>query len=222
MRVLYLHGFASSPASSKAMFFAARLSEQGVALTCPDLNAPDFSTLTTTRMIGQVESLIASAAAGPVVLIGSSLGAFVAWHVAARAESTAGSATPPRIDRLVLLAPALDFGTGGMAYLGETGLAAWRRTGWHTFVHHAYGEPRAVHYALYDDARRYRSERARVTVPTLMFQGTRDTVVDPGMVLAFATGRTNIVLRLVDDGHQLLEHMDRMWTETATFLGLSR
>ena len=61
---------------------------------------------------------------GPVTLIGSSLGGFVAWHVAARqaeAEGAEGRATHP-VERLVLLAPAFDFGKsplGGMDAAGR-------------------------------------------------------------------------------------------------------
>jgi predicted esterase YcpF (UPF0227 family) len=46
MRVLYLHGFASSPRSTKAEYFGDRLRPYGVELECPDFNLPDFSTLT--------------------------------------------------------------------------------------------------------------------------------------------------------------------------------
>ncbi|MGI8672953.1 MAG: YqiA/YcfP family alpha/beta fold hydrolase, partial [Luteitalea sp.] len=46
MRVIYLHGFASSARSTKAQFFAERFAQVGVPLITPDLNAPDFSTLT--------------------------------------------------------------------------------------------------------------------------------------------------------------------------------
>lgn len=221
MHVLYLHGFASSAQSSKARFFAAHLAPVGIALDCPDFNAPDFSTLTATRMIAQTEAMIRGLSPGPVVLIGSSLGGFVAWHVAARAHGRAAGPTTPWIDRLVLLAPAFDFGANRLRELGEDGLARWRESGWHIFFHHAYGEPRPVHYALYEDARRYRSETARVTLPTLIFQGTRDEAVDPDMVIAFAAARPTIVLRLLEGGHQLLEHLDTIWIETAAFVDLA-
>ena len=81
MRVVYLHGFASSARSSKAAFFAAKLAERGVTLETPDLNEPDFSTLTVSRMVAQVGEAI-DAADGPVALVGSSLGAFVAVQAA--------------------------------------------------------------------------------------------------------------------------------------------
>ena len=58
MLVLYLHGFASSARSSKATFFARKFRDAGVELQTPDLNQPDFSTLTITRMVEQVRRVI--------------------------------------------------------------------------------------------------------------------------------------------------------------------
>ena len=42
MHIIYLHGFASSPMSTKAQFLAGRLAARGLTLQCPDLNQPDF------------------------------------------------------------------------------------------------------------------------------------------------------------------------------------
>jgi uncharacterized protein len=119
--VVYLHGFASSPASSKAGRFAKELQGLGVGYSCPDFNEPEFETLTVSRMLEQTRAAVASADA-PVALVGSSLGAFVAVHAAA-ADTTS------KVDRLVLLAPAFDFGGNRMRQLGEQGIDEWRRTG---------------------------------------------------------------------------------------------
>jgi uncharacterized protein len=104
--LVYLHGFASSPRSSKARFFEERAGVARLSYCCPDLNEPDFPALTVTRMIEQVRGQLRRLPPGPVALIGSSLGAFVALHAAAR-HATDGDADRP-IDRLVFLAPALD------------------------------------------------------------------------------------------------------------------
>ena len=81
MQVLYLHGFASSPRSSKATFFAEKLASKGINMVTPDLNEPDFSTLTVSRMLKQAGDAV-DAAGGPLALIGSSLGGFVAVQAA--------------------------------------------------------------------------------------------------------------------------------------------
>ena len=46
-----------------------------------------------------------------------------------------------------------------------------------------------------------------------------DDVVKPQGVIEFCQGRANVSLRLLQDGHQLLAHLDEMWLETRTFLG---
>ena len=83
MVVVYLHGFASSPDSSKAAFFAERFAGHGVTFLCPDLNQPAFATLTVTRMLQQLDAQISALPPTDVVLIGSSLGGFVAVEAAA-------------------------------------------------------------------------------------------------------------------------------------------
>ena len=156
MRVVYLHGFASSARSSKATFFAERLASRGIEMSVPDLNQPDFSTLTVTRMLKQAEEAIAGAS-DPVVLIGSSLGGFVA--VQAALEHAA------RVQRLVLLAPALDFNGNRLSELGDRGLDEWKASNQLEVFHYAYGRIMPVHYELYLDARRYNAFDAALTQP---------------------------------------------------------
>jgi len=121
----------------------------------------------------------------------------------------------------VLLAPALAFDDSSFSELGEEGLRRWRERDALEIFHFAYGEPRTVGYALYADARRYDSRMAAVTVPTLIFQGRRDELVDARMVEAFAAGRPNVTLRLFDDDHRLQASLGPIFRETAAFLGLS-
>jgi pimeloyl-ACP methyl ester carboxylesterase len=209
---VYLHGFASSPDSSKARRFEVELGRHGVGFSCPDFNQPAFESLTVTRMLGQTRAAV-EAMSGRVALIGSSLGAFVALHAAA-ADATG------RIDRLVLLAPALDFGGNRLRRLGEHGIDEWRRKGYLRVLHHAWNEERDVGFELYEDASQYDAFGLDLSVETLIVQGRQDASVDPVMVERWATGRSSATLRLVDDGHQLRESMDVIWRDCATFFGL--
>jgi pimeloyl-ACP methyl ester carboxylesterase len=218
---IYLHGFASSPGSSKAAYFARELAARGVGFSCPDFNEPDFESLTVTRMLEQTRAAIERSGRSsdrpteqPVALIGSSLGAFVGVHAATQpwAES---------VGRLVLLAPALDFGGNRLRQLGEYGIEEWRRSGRLRVFHYARNEPRDVGFTLYEDAARYDAFDVRLTVPTLVFQGTRDASVDPKMVERWATLQPRVTLRLLDDEHQLTESIETIWTETERFLGIA-
>lgn len=213
MQIFYLHGFASSARSSKAAFFAAKLAGNGIDLQTPDFNEPDFSTLTITRMIGQVCARIDRLADGPVALVGSSLGAFVAVQAALQRAN--------RIQRMVLLAPALDFGAHPMRSLGEAGLEEWRRSDRLDVFHYGYGRVIPVRYALYADARQYDCMNAMPAMPVQIFQGRNDAAVDPDTVERWALARPGIVeLHMLDDDHQLLESLEYIWGEMRRFLGL--
>jgi pimeloyl-ACP methyl ester carboxylesterase len=209
--VIYLHGFASSSHSSKAAYLGERLRERGVEVVTPDLNLPDFSTLTVTRMIDQTGALI-DAASGPVTLFGSSLGGFVAINAAARWRD--------RVDRLVLLAPAIDFSDEGLGGPQGCDMAEWERAGSIMVFHFGYGRMAPIHYGLYEDARRYDAMRTDLRMPILAFQGTRDTAVNPAVVERWAASRPNVQLHLLNDDHQLSASLPGIWVETQRFLTL--
>ena len=211
MRVLYLHGFASSAASTKAGFFADRLRTQGITVETPDFNEPDFSTLTVTRMVDQVTAIVDGSSAS-VALIGSSMGAFVAIQVALRRA----------VERLVLLAPALEFAKGTDLKLGDRSLPEWERTGVTNVFHYGYGRIVPVHYALYSDACGYDCVDAQLSMPIQVFQGRHDTIVDPATVEQWARSRPNVELHMLDDDHQLGASLDYMGREVERFLKLGR
>lgn len=213
MHVFYLHGFATSGHARKAAYFWEHFRPHGITLRCPDFNEPDFATLTMTRMLGQLARDIEPLDQQPIVLIGSSLGAAVAVHTAARLG--------PRIDRLVLLAPALTFPKDAPSVLGAGAVERWRETGTLEVMHHGQGGTRAVNYALYEDGLRYDGLSADVTQPTLVFQGLRDASVDHRIVEQYAAVRSNVTLTLLDDDHQLVASLPRMWSEMTTFLELT-
>lgn len=210
--IFYLHGFASSPRSSKAAFFASRLQQRGIVLHTPDFNEPDFPTLTITRMVGQVSAAIDALPPAPVALVGSSLGAFVAVQTACARAS--------QISRLVLLAPALDFGGNRMRTLGDAGIDEWQRTDRLDVFHYGHGRMMSVGYGLYADARRYDCVNAELPMPIQVFQGRRDDAVDPEMVERWAAARPNVELHMLDDDHQLSASVEYIWREMERFLGL--
>jgi hypothetical protein len=216
MHFFYLHGFASSAQSSKARFFADRLARHGMALHCPDFNEPDFSTLTITRMIGQVIDRVEQLPPGPLVLIGSSLGAFVAVQVAGKLERDRDRP----IARLILLAPALELAWERWSQLGPGGIERWRAMGRLDVFHYGFGKVLPVGFALYEDSRRYDAFSAPGDCPTLIFQGLQDDAVDPKVTERFAQARSNRTLYMLNDGHQLLDSLELIWSETARALGL--
>jgi hypothetical protein len=217
MVVLYLHGFASSPESSKAMFFAERFAAAGVTFLCPDLNQPAFPTLTVSRMLQQVEKTISLLPPGEVVLMGSSLGGFVAVEAAAR---QAGEARHP-ITRLILLAPAVELEWDSWSEVGPGGIERWRETGGVEVFHYAEDRIHRLEFGFYEDAERYHPALRRLPLPLLIFQGRHDTSVSPHIVQRFAQQQSTATLHMLDDGHQLKNSLEFMWTEIVKFLDLS-
>ena len=210
--LVYLHGFASSPKSTKVGYFAERV--RGLELRCPDFNLPDFSTLTMTRMLDQLDVELARLDSAHVALVGSSLGGTLAILAAAR--------FPAQVDRLVLLAPAVMFAQPGHHLLPPEGIEAWRLRGTLPFLHYVDHAERDLLFAFHEDSLRYDSFNAVVSQPTLIFQGLRDASVDYRTVEAFAKTRPNVTLSLLDDDHQLIASLPRIWSDVAPFLGLDR
>ena len=209
--IVYLHGFASSARSTKARYVADRLREHGVALECPDFNEPDFATLTLTRMLSQLGEMLARAGQ-PAALIGSSLGGTLAVLAAA--------AFPDRVDRLVLMAPAVMFAKDGHHLLPPERVDEWRRRGALPFFHYGFNAERSLNVAFYEDSLTCDAFDAVFHQPTLAFTGLRDPVVDHRTVEAFARTRSNVTLSLLDDDHQLIASLPRMWESMAPFLGV--
>jgi pimeloyl-ACP methyl ester carboxylesterase len=210
--VFYLHGFASSARSTKAAYFAERLDAAGTTLHTPDFNAPRFADLTMTRMLTQLAEAMAPLEAGPVALIGSSLGGTLAILAAERL---------PRVDRLVLLAPAVMFARPGHHLLPPERIDEWRRQGAMRFFHYGAGEEQPLNVAFYEDSLRYDAMNAVIPQPTLVFQGLRDGSVDYRSVERFASARPNVTLSLLDDDHSLVASLPRIWQAVQPFLGCS-
>ena len=161
-RIVYLHGFASSPASNKARFFAQRLRDAGATVDIPDLANGDFESLTLTAQLQVIER---AAGGEPVCLIGSSMGGYLAALYAER---------HPEVPRVVLLAPAFCFARRWAERLGEEAVAKWRDTGALEVWHYGENRSRKLAYGLLEDARQY-PDYPDFRQPALLFHGAPTT-----------------------------------------------
>jgi len=202
--IVYLHGFASGPGSTKAQYVRARLAELGVDLAIPDL-APDFTHMTITSQLAIVEPLLG----GDAVLMGSSLGGYLAALVAAR--------NPTRVRGLVLLAPAFGFADRWEQRIGSEAYARWKRDGTMTVLHYGLDRELPLSFELITDAHRYPAEPAPVC-PALVIAGRRDDAVPLPAVEHFAAARAGRDLVVYDAGHELTEVLEPMWDRTRAFL----
>ncbi|EGJ35117.1 MULTISPECIES: YqiA/YcfP family alpha/beta fold hydrolase [Moorena] len=167
MKFIYLHGFASSPESAKAVYLQQGFASLNVFLTIPDLNQDDFNHLTISRQISQVAALLPLDGT-PVTLIGSSLGAFTAAHLAQN---------NPQIKRLVLLAPAFGFLGHWLPKLEAEQLYQWRNEGYLDIYHYREKCSLPLHYQFVEDARNYEGLELGRQVPTLILHGCDDEVI---------------------------------------------
>ena len=198
MRIIYLHGFASGPASKKAAFFRERIP----SLEVPDLAAGDFEHLTISGQLKLIDDL---ARGERVALMGSSLGGYLAALYAAR---------HPEAVRLVMMAPAFGFARRWAAAPESEG---WRKTGYLEVYH--YGEKRTCHlsYQFIEDALGY-EDFPDCQQPALIFHGLNDDTVPPRVSSEFAARHPNARLRLLDSDHELLDVLEIIWKGTEPFL----
>ena len=210
LRVLYLHGFASSPASQKACFFKQRLASLGIGLEIPDLCDGNFERLTITGQLKIIERAIETSRGRRerLVLIGSSLGGCLAALYASRHWE---------VDSLILLAPAFLFSELWANELGPERLTLWKQNGSMPVFHYAQGRDVPIGYQLLEDARCYEPFPA-FCQPALIFHGTRDPVVPVQYSLTFAQTHTNVRLVQLESGHELTDVLEKIWENVKNFL----
>jgi pimeloyl-ACP methyl ester carboxylesterase len=205
--IIYLHGFASGPSSTKARYFRDRCAEIGVTIEVPDLAEGNFEGLTIT---GQLAVITRLAAGRSVHLIGSSMGGYLAALYAAR---------HPEVSRVILMAPGFCFAHRFPEYLGFERAEEWQRQGYLEMFHYADKTQARIGYQLIEDARSY-EDFPDVRQPVLLFHGRLDDVVPLSGSAAFTASRPNVTLRVFESNHELTDVLETMWVESRDFLGL--
>jgi uncharacterized protein len=203
--IVYLHGFASSPSSSKARYFRDLLERSGAIVTIPDLADGDFEHLTIT---GQLDLLDRAVGGRRVNLMGSSMGGWLAALYAAR---------HPEVQRLVLLAPAFGFNRRWPERLGAAEMDRWRREQALEVFHYGEGRTCRIGFQLIEDAARY-DDFPDVHQPTLIFHGATDDIVPASYSQEFAKIRPNVTLDVVNSGHDLLNVLEPIGERVRQFL----
>lgn len=176
----------------------------------PDLNGDDFSSLTLTRQIVQVGQLIEQSQF-PVTLIGSSFGGLTAAWLAE---------TYSQVQRLVLLAPAFNFGPIWLGQLEAETLANWQKSGSLSVYHYGYRRYLPIYYKFIEDLANYPQEKLIRQLPTLIIHGSDDEVIPLENSRHYAFSRPWVQLIELDSDHALTDVLTRIWAEMQLFLDI--
>ena len=208
VKIIYLHGFASSPASSKARHFQNQFSQAGVETVIPALDGGDFRNLTITSQLEIVER---ASNGERVVLMGSSLGGYL--------TALYSASHPDQVERAIMMAPAFCFARRWSAELQA--LEEWKRTGVMQLFHYGEHHMREISYNLISDGLEY-EDYPEVRQPTLILHGAKDPVVPVMLSEEFARRHpATTTLRIYpQSGHELTDVVDQMWNEVSAFLDL--
>jgi len=209
--LIYLHGFASGPGSTKARFFKSALEQVGVETIVPDLNVPCFEKMTLSAQLQLLQSLIENVGADKsLALMGSSMGGLLAT-MAARKFS--------RVQKLVLLAPGFGITRRWQQLVGEEGMTDWKSSGGRPFFHYAMNREMNLAYSFIEDLNEQQTDQLVVPVPTLVYHGKNDDTVPVDHSREFAYLNKDLVtLNELDDGHELTASMNLMWQGAERFL----
>ena len=210
--VVWLGGLRSDMAGAKAQALADWAEAQGRAYLRFDYlghgeSSGDFQAKgTITRWREDALAVLDDLAAGPVILVGSSMGGWIAC--------LAAMARPERVQAMVLIAPVPDFTeklmTPGIPPDGHAALAAdgvWMRPS-------EYGDPYPITRALLEDGARWSilgSEPVPIEAPVRILQGAADPDVPwrHALELAQAIKGEDVVFSLIKDGdHRLSRPQD--------------
>jgi pimeloyl-ACP methyl ester carboxylesterase len=219
--VVFLGGYASDMTGTKARYLEDWCRARGRAFLRFDYQGHGQSS---GRLIDgtigawrdDALAILGACAPGPLLLVGSSMGAWV--------MVLAALALPRRLHALVAVAAAPDFTEDLLwARLDEAQRSALRRDGV-IRLPSAYGEPMPFTWRLVEDGRRHLVLRAPLSLPcpVRLLHGTRDADVpwETSRRLADAIRGRDVALTLVKDGEHRLSEPHELALLGATIEGL--
>lgn len=208
--VVWLGGFRSDMAGTKAQALADWAQARGRAYVRFDYfghgeSSGDFAAGTITRWRADALAVLETLVEGPAVLVGSSMGGWIACLVAA--------AAPEKVAAMVLIAPAPDFTEKLMAPEMSAADRAELETSGVWYRPSDYGDPYPIARELLDDGARWSilPGPVNIDVPVRILQGGVDPDVPwrHALELANAIRGEDVVFTLVKDGdHRLSRPQD--------------
>ena len=223
-----MHGFRSSVDNSKARFFLNHAHIRGYSLTNFDLpchgrsegKLRDFRVSTALAALIEVIHQFRDT---PIVLLGSSMGAWLSMLAARKLANSADV----NIAGAVLIAPAFDFVEQYFNNEPVEVLRQWRRDGFRKFIGRYDNQPYELGYALVEDGLRHNmlNKTGEYDFPIRIFHGCEDDVVPIDLSRQFRSMSVNsdIVVRGIKDGdHTLNQQLPLIAAELDNIFGQVR
>jgi len=208
MQYFYLHGFLSGPRSKKGEFLASKFQEKGITLIRPDLNDGDFGRMTISSQLAVVEKQLTNNAE-PTILIGSSLGAYLALLLADKLL---------HIEKLVLIAPAFEFAERFLKTMDSSQLADWKNKGYISLYHYHHQKAVKLKYDIVEDGMKYHGRSIHREIESLVFHGINDASVPYELSVEYLKKNGQARLILLNSDHGMLEQLELMWSYIDLFL----
>ncbi|MEM1348464.1 MAG: YqiA/YcfP family alpha/beta fold hydrolase [Myxococcota bacterium] len=210
MRYAYIHGFGSSPRSTKGLALHEAFTARGLPFERPEMNRPSFAELTYTCALEALDELAAAHPGERFSFVGSSMGGYLSALWAER--------NPDRVGRLVLLCPAFRMMERWVQGFGDEALERWELDGYRLFPDGA-GVHTPVHFGFIEDGRTF-PPQPEPTCSTLVLHGTLDDVVPIELSRDWAAQRDHVdFIELVDD-HRLHASMPAVLEHVFRFFGV--
>ena len=194
---VYLHGFASSPSSNKARVFKKKFEEMGQELWVPDLEGGDFKHLTVSGQIRIVETLLDRHPNSQFAMMGSSMGGYLAAHIAQ---------IRPQVVGLYLMCPGFHF-----VERWRNKMLASHSENTPTTIrvfNYRYNKEMDLDVGIFEDALKWERLSLDKHLPTRIVHGLHDVTVDITESRDFARSHSWVQLQELDSDHGLLSHMD--------------
>ena len=208
-KIIYLHGFASSPGSKKAAEFKKYFNDHSVPLTIPDLEGGDFQRLTLSRQIKIIADCLDQNPGEEFAIIGSSMGGYLAALMAQIRKDVAA---------IYLMAPGFNF------------LKRWRDRinidfkGFNEIpdlikvFHYRYNKDMQLSTDIFRDAEKWDRLALDRVLPTRIVHGIDDDTVDISESRKFKQAHPWCQLMELESDHQLLSHIDWIVEDCFKFL----
>ncbi len=195
--IIYLHGFASSPHSKKAVLFREEFSRQGIQLIIPDLEGGDFRNLTISRQMGIIRNTIYQNPSSKYGLIGSSMGGYLALLTAQG---------QPLVNALFLMCPGINFVTRWKKKLELENPKMKSIPGLIQVFNYRYNKIVDLNSNLFEDAKGWEQVLLERQISAHLIHGVLDEVVPIEESRLYRAKNSSAELVELDSDHGLLSH----------------